>query len=380
MTKHYWTEAWSNFKEALPHRHEPFLKRNWGSPLHSLCSYQGKLKPAIAHNLVQIFSEPEMTVLDPFSGSGTIPYEAAQLSRKALAFDISDMSVAISNAKLSNCSPDRCEEIITSLESHIQTAKISQKTLKDSVDICFNKSIAEYFEKETYQEVLKARDYFIQTKDLRNPDWCLVFGSLLHILHGNRPYALSRRSHPLTPYAPTGDFERKHLTTHLSTKVYKSLEEKKKTSILEGKCWQTDILSNWEQEVSGVQAIITSPPFVASTKFYMTNWMRFWFAGWGKEEFDQSTAAFIEVKQRKNIDVYKQIFEKFSDVLSPDGVVVFHTGKNKSLNMGETLSELAKGILKVEDLFIEPVDDLERHGLKDKGGTTEHQYIVMTKI
>ena len=112
----------------------------------------------------------------------------------------------------------------------------------------------------------------------------------------------------------------------------------------------------------------------------MTNWMRFWFAGWGKAEFDQSTAAFIEVKQRKNIDVYKQIFEKFSNVLSTDGVVVFHTGKNKSLNMGEKLSELAEGILRVEDLFIEPVDDLERHGLKDKGGTTEHQYIVMTKI
>jgi len=48
--------------------------------------------------------------------------------------------------------------------------------------------------------------------------------------------------------------------------------------------------------------------------------------------------------------------------------------------MGEKLSELAEGILRVEDLFIEPVDDLERHGLKDKGGTTEHQYIVMTKI
>jgi len=36
-------------------------------------------------------------------------------------------------------------------------------------------------------------------------------------------------------------------------------------------------------------------------------------------------------------------------------------------------------ILKVEDIFIEPVDEIEKHGLKDKGGTTEHQYIVLTK-
>jgi hypothetical protein len=42
-----------------------------------------------------------------------------------------------------------------------------------------------------------------------------VFASLLHVLHGNRPYALSRRSHPLTPYAPTGPVEYKSLLRKL---------------------------------------------------------------------------------------------------------------------------------------------------------------------
>ena len=39
----------AEFCETAPHRQDPFGRRNWGGTLHSLCSYQGKLKPAIGH-------------------------------------------------------------------------------------------------------------------------------------------------------------------------------------------------------------------------------------------------------------------------------------------------------------------------------------------
>lgn len=379
MNKDLYLANWEAFKRNLPHRDPPFSKRSWGSSLHSLCSYQGKLKPAIAHHLITAFSESGDLILDPFSGSGTIPYEAALNGRRSIGFDISDMSVAISNAKIRACERSDCEALIASLESYISSNSVSERTQLDAAEVSFNKSIKDYFEEETFLEVLKARDFFIKTKDFDDAAWCLVFGSMLHILHGNRPYALSRRSHPLTPYAPTGDFERKPLIKHLGTKVFKSLDEKMQSPVLQGQCYQQDILGDWEKKFPKVNAIITSPPFVASTKFYMTNWMRFWFAGWGKLDFQNSTSSFVEVKQKKDIDLYRVIFQKFASVLADDGVVVFHTGKNKTMNMAEVISERAEGILRVEDIFIEPVDDVEKHGLKDKGGTTEHQYIVMTK-
>ena len=40
-------QHWIKFKTELPHQRKPFNKRNWGHSRHSLCSYQGKLKPAI---------------------------------------------------------------------------------------------------------------------------------------------------------------------------------------------------------------------------------------------------------------------------------------------------------------------------------------------
>ena len=73
--------------------------------------------------------------------------------------------------------------------------------------------IPEFYHERTLREVLAARAFFRQTRD-DSAEWSLLMASMLHILHGNRPYALSRRSHPITPYAPTGEA------------VYKSVVEK----------------------------------------------------------------------------------------------------------------------------------------------------------
>jgi methylase of polypeptide subunit release factors len=380
MNKKELLKNWNAFKEKRPHTEGVFAKRNWGSTLHSLCSYQGKLKPSLAYQLVTNFTVEGDLVLDPFSGSGTIPFEAAMNNRRAIGFDISDMSVAISNGKIKQTNEAGCEKVINELEKYLANNSVSQKSKKDSVEVAFNKTIEEYFEPETFEEILKARDFFLKTKNFKDANWCLVFSSMLHILHGNRPYALSRRSHPLTPYAPTGEYERKPVIKHLSDKVFKSASEKRRLILSEANCMQQDILGTWDKSVNNVNAIITSPPFVASTKFYMTNWMRFWFAGWGKEDFQNAISDFVEVKQKKDINVYRDIFTKFNEVLVDDGIVLLHVGKNKSLNMGEALADIAKDYFEVCDLFVEDSEDFEKHGLKDKGGTTQHQYLLLRKL
>src|SRR5690554_3057826 len=89
--------SWTIFKEKLPHMVHPYSKRNWGSSLHSVCSYQGKMKPSLAHHLVRVFSKEGDTVLDPFSGSGTIPFEAAINGRVGLGMDIGLLATTVSN-------------------------------------------------------------------------------------------------------------------------------------------------------------------------------------------------------------------------------------------------------------------------------------------
>jgi len=45
--------------KKLPYLEKPFCSRGWGHKLHSLCSYQSKLKPGIAYFLANLFGEKD---------------------------------------------------------------------------------------------------------------------------------------------------------------------------------------------------------------------------------------------------------------------------------------------------------------------------------
>ena len=101
MKEDIFLKNWKYFKTKIPHRLEPYSKRNWGSSLHSLCSYQGKMKPALVYHLISLFSNKGNIVLDPFSGSGTVLLESAINNRHSIGFDISTIATCISKAKVS---------------------------------------------------------------------------------------------------------------------------------------------------------------------------------------------------------------------------------------------------------------------------------------
>ncbi len=75
--------------DKLPYKQDGMAARNWGHPRHSICSFPSKMKPALASVLVELFSLPDSVVLDPFGGSGTIPFEAALGGRLAVSNDLS---------------------------------------------------------------------------------------------------------------------------------------------------------------------------------------------------------------------------------------------------------------------------------------------------
>jgi hypothetical protein len=203
--------------------------------------------------------------------------------------------------------------------------------------------------------------------------------AMLHVLHGNRPYALSRRSHPVTPFAPTGPTEYRSVMQKLRDKVDRGMECPLPPEFVRGSCFQTDICGDWPSECRAVDAIITSPPFFDSTRFYMTNWMRYWFCGWERRDFDTEPARFVESLQRQSLGVYSTVFARFREHLVPGGVAVLHLGQSKKCDMGLDLSRIASEFLAVEELFTEDVTHCEKHGLSDKGTVTAHQYLVLSK-
>lgn len=373
--KQYWHQEWEIFKNTLPHQVVPYSQRNWGNDLHSLCSYQGKLKPAIAHYLVKTFVPEGGAVLDPFAGVGTIPFEAALQGKKSFGFDLSLAAYIISNAKLNIVEAQGAISVVQELQRYIANYKPTLDETEETKTFGFNKKIVDYYHPETLREILAAKTFF-QNHPI-TPATLLVQSCCLHILHGNRPYALSRRSHPITPYAPSGEFTYRDLISRLTNKVEKSLSTPIPKHFVSGQIYHQDATKWWPLEVENLDAVITSPPFFDSTRFYLANWIRLWFTGWKQPDFDEKPLAFIDERQKQTFAVYESILRQTRERLKPDGVLVLHLGKSKKCDMAKELIKISKQWFSHYDVFDESVAHTESHGIRDKGTVTDHQYLVL---
>ena len=84
------------------------VSQGWKEPcvntecsLHQISPYIGKIKSRIAGELIESYSNEGDLVVDPFAGSGTIPFEAVIRGRRAFCADISSYARILSLAKLS---------------------------------------------------------------------------------------------------------------------------------------------------------------------------------------------------------------------------------------------------------------------------------------
>ena len=379
LISEYETTA-KEFINDLPYLQEPYKARNWGHPWHSMCSYHGKLKPGIAHFLVEMFTKKGDRILDPLSGVGTIPFEAFLSERVGYGNDLSKLAYVVTKAKIEYSDRNVIDKIILDLESYIEKNKKKyDESNTPYKDFGFNGKIPTYFHPDTYSEILSAREYFMLKGNSINTEEAVVLASLLHVLHGNRPYALSRCSHPLTPYAPRGEFEYKNVISHIKNKINLTYQSGMGKSINEGKAFYGDYINLQSSGLSGIDAIITSPPFAGSIKFYIQNWMRLWLVGWEPQSFKDAEKMFLEAKQKISFDAYSDFFETCYNVLKPNGKVILHLGKTNKIDMAEELSKIAAPWFKEVYRGAEIVKDIEKHGIKDKGATTHHQYLFLIK-
>ena len=327
------------FIKEMPYKVAPYDGRNWGHDWHSLCSYHGKLKPAIAHFMISEFTSAGDIVLDPLCGVGTIPFEACLQGRVGIGNDLSEMAYVVSKAKLERPDINAVNVVIGELRDYIEVHK-NDYTGEEYKDFGFNGKVPTYFHQDTYKEILAARTFFLgKLSDLSSAE-AMAYSAFIHVLHGNRPYALSRRSHPLTPYAPTGEFEYKNVVEKITDKVSINYSKRIDLSFTKGQAIRGDYSDLAD---NGVRAdwIITSPPFADSFRFYIQNWMRLWLCGWEPEDYKEADERFLDKKQQKDFDVYYFFFKMCNDVLKPDGKVILHLGKTAKYDMGKELKERA---------------------------------------
>lgn len=369
------------FIDKLPYRLSPYSARNWGHPWHSLCSYHGKLKPAIAHFLVANFTNINDTILDPLCGVGTIPFEACLQNRIGIGNDLSEMAYIVTKAKIEKPCYEETLAALSQLKEYINgNIHIASSPTESSCsnEFGFNGKLPEYFESNTYKEILTGRKYLISRLPNLTPAEAMVFSAFLHVLHGNRPYALSRTSHPLTPYAPKGDYVYKSVVKCIEDKIVLNYKKGDFSQYSLGRAIWGDY-RKLPSNLGSIDAVICSPPFAHSMRFYMMNWMRMWLCGWEMKDFNGADDRYIDKNQHKDFSIYRSFFEMCYKVLKPNGKVILHLGKSNKYDMAQELSAYTKPYFKEVYRGSEGVSKIEKHGIKDKGITTDHQFLFLIK-
>ncbi len=259
-------------------------------------------------------------MIDPLGGVGTVAFEAALLGRVAVSNDKSPFPALVAAAKLDPPARPEAQEALERLAEEIAGITLTSSDLA-AAEFGLNARVADYYHPDTLEEILKARKVFLET------GWGgrgsrFVWASLLHILHGNRPYALSRTSHPLTPYAPTGPVIQKSVVEYVGRRLERAFSEPLPAAFRPGSGTQSDFRTIARMSHK-FDAVITSPPF-EGMRFDRPNWLRLWFCGWGAEDFHQTSKEFLEREQIQSFDCYQDFFGVAHSLVRPGGVVVVH--------------------------------------------------------
>lgn len=243
------------------------------SRLHQLAPYIGKLKPVIARELLGQFTSAGDTVLDCFSGSGTIPLEAVMLGRRTLAFDTNPYAITLTRAKLE--APPSIEAANEQLAQRLLDSQKRPRYDQRTIPLWVRK----FFHPKTLQNAVRFADECIEKDDQ------FLLACLLSILHHQRPGFLSYPSSHLVPYLRDRKFPKvqyphmyteRELGPRLAAKVartYKYGGRVDRSAVLQvAQIGVADLKLDFE-----VDAIVTSPPYMNALDYVRDNRLRMWF-------------------------------------------------------------------------------------------------------
>ena len=353
------------------------------STLQQLSPYVGKMKSGMARVLVNLYSRPEDTVLDPFSGSGVVPLEAALAGRCAWANDLSPYAYALTRGKLEapgsrKVAIERAKALINAVERDAP-----------SVDLAAVPTwVREFFHPDTLREVLTA------FRILRHQEDHFLTSCLLGILHHVRPGFLSYPASHLVPYLrktkyPPDEFPEMYAYRDLHSRLLAKVKRAYHRHMLpvdweqrQYRVWQTNAM-NLPMKNETVDAIISSPPYFGALDYARDNRLRLWFLGckdW--KELDASLTANKRVYLPQMSVCLKEMYR----VLKPGGSCILVLGDverdGKTRRTAEILADLAIEVTQnqfvIDTIYDDRIPD-ERRSRRRTRTTKFERILVMYK-
>lgn len=239
--------------------------------LHQLAPYIGKLKSTIAGDLISTYSKAGDLILDPFSGSGTIPLEAVLAGRRVIASDVSSYAATLTQAKLAP--PLTLAEALADAENLLKVSESAKSVDLRSVP----KWVRLYFHPRTLKEAIAF------ARSCREEKNHFLMACLLGILHHQRPGFLSYPSSHLVPYLrdrkyPKTQFPDLYRYRPLRPRLLAKVERAfRRYPQFVASCIFRQTSVEKLDPARQFDAMITSPPYMNALDYGRDNRLRLWF-------------------------------------------------------------------------------------------------------
>ncbi len=310
-------------------RKEPYKFQNWANWLHRMSPYVGKIKPGMAHWLIKITSKEGETILDPFSGIGTIPLEADLQGRIGIGVDLNPYAYSISRAKFER----------TSMEEHIKWLdSINMDISKISLDKC-SPFMKKFYHPDTLKEIILLRDLIIKEKKH------FLLGCLLGIIHGHRPGHLSAVTSLVIPFNPKTKPEYKKVIPRLKAKIKRMYSDGFSTKT-KSRAFHADA-RNLPLADGSVDLVISSPPYFDTLDYVNDNRLRLEFLGYDYNKKEKLKVDLIQNKE-DYLEEMRKVGIELKRVIKNKGLCILILG---DLHSGKTRINTANEVMKIYEML-----------------------------
>jgi SAM-dependent methyltransferase len=332
----------------------------------------------MAAALVREFSREGDLVLDPFCGSGVVPYEALLAGRHAIGNDLNPYAYVLTRAKLS------------APRTHAEAATAALKALDEAADETVSLGeipdwVKAFFHPKTLAEAVAL------SRVLRRRGDYFILACLLGILHHVRPGFLSYPASHLIPYLrvkkyPPRTFPdmyryrpvRPRLLAKIA-RAYRRFEPPKPglTRVV-----LRENAMSLPCEDNSVDAIISSPPYYGALDYGRDNRLRLWFLGVDdyRKIDDELTS-----NERVYVPQMTRAAGEMLRVLKPGKPAVLVLGdynrNGRKQDSAATLSQIVREnyshVASVENVMVDEIPDERR--ARRRTQTTKHETIVVIR-
>ncbi len=337
--------------------------RLWGHSMHPMCSYLASFPAALTHAFIARYSRPGDVVLDPFSGRGTVPLQAAAEGRIGVGNDLNPFAHLLTAAKVEPPSAAEARTRATALRLAWAggAARWQERAAAIQADPAGGgpepvpAEVAMAFHPRTFAQLLFLQDALhLETRVDR-----FLAASIAGILHGKSPSYLSTLMPNTFSMAPryVRDFAARTAFESPQRDAFDGLDAKLARLFrdpppraaglaLLGDARDAATRASRALKARGLptraRLVVTSPPYLRVVKYGYYNWLRTWFLGFDAREID----ATLDDAHRRlpYLDFLGTVLADIHGAMADDGIVVLVIGdvatdRGRATDDGRALAE-----------------------------------------